>query len=174
MLALSMPHSAEPSLISLLLVFAGGALGVVLAAAMIRAGITALLEPRGHWLDPWRRVWFHPERELGHLVEALLIVAFVASFARHYALPLWATAALAGLWALHLPSDSWSWLRARRHPPTTRQLHERGFRLLDLGPLWLRALIAGAALGLYLLPPLRPFFDRLMSVILLTLARWVS
>ena len=63
-------------------VVAAGGLLVWALAALLRAGLAALLELRGHRLDRWRRVWFHPEREAGRLLEALLVVAFVAGCAR--------------------------------------------------------------------------------------------
>lgn len=164
-----------PARLSLILVFTAGALLTVAVAELARAGIVAALEPRGHRLDRWRRVWFHPERELAFFLEAFLILAFVANFVARSALPAWTTPLLVGLWALHLPADCWSWLRTRRRPHGTRQLHERGFLLLDLGPLWLRVVEVGLAAGLYLLlPPLRALLDTMMGFILASLQRWLS
>src|SRR3990167_7240557 len=136
-----------PSALTMTVVFVAGALVVWAVAALLRAGLTALLERGGHRLDRWRRVWFHPERELARLLEALLIVAFVAEFVRHYDLPGWTTPLVAAVWALHLPADLWSWLRLRRQPRGTRQLHERGFLLLDLGPVGLRGAVVLAGGG---------------------------
>lgn len=139
--------------IQLALVFAAGALSIAVLTALIRAGLRAALEPIGHRLDRWRRAWFHPERELAYLLEALLIIAFLDVFAYNYQVPLWGTAVVAAIWALHLPADFWSWARVRFRPGSPRALHLRGFRLLDLGPLWLR--LAGLALAatLYFLVP---------------------
>jgi len=158
----------------MVLVFVAGALVVWAVAALLRAGLTALLERGGHRLDRWRRVWFHPERELARLLEALLIVAFVAEFVRYYDLPGWTTPLVAAVWALHLPADLWSWSRLRRQPRGTRQLHERGFLLLDLGPLWLRAVVLGLAGSLYLVPPLRAVLGTMMGFILASLDRWLA
>lgn len=164
-----------PTLLSLILVFAVGALFTMTLSALVRAGVTAALEPQGHRLDRWRRVWFHPERELAALLEVLLILAFVASFVARYSLPAWVTPALVSVWALHLPADLTNWLRSRRHPHGTRQLHERGFLLLDLSPWWLRAAGLLVAAGLYiLLPPLRAVLDRMMGFILTSLQRWFA
>lgn len=175
MLLFSMPKATTPAPLQVVLVFAAGALLVVVLGAVIRAALTALLEPRGHRLDLWRRVWFHPERELALFLETLLIVAFVAGFVRHYALPAWVTPALAGVWALHLPADLWNWFRTRPNPRGTRELHERGFLLLDLGPLGLRAVVALLAGGLYfLVPPLRAGLDTMLSFLLGNLQRWFS
>lgn len=155
------------------LVFAAGALTVVVLAALVRSGLRAALEPAGHRLDRWRRTWFHPERELAQLLAALLILAFLNAFAARYAVPGWFTPALFALWALRLPADGWNWFRARRRG--TLDLHERGFRLLDLGPLWLRALLALLAAGLYLLiPPLRASLKVLMAFLLAAFAAWLS
>jgi len=156
------------------LLFAAGALVVWALAALLRAGLTALLEPRGHRLDRWRRVWFEPERELGLLLEALLVIAFVATFARRYDWPAWAGVAVAGLWALHAPVDLWNWLRWRGRPRSTRGLHERGFLLLDLGPLWLRAAVAALAAALELLFLGPAFLDRLMTFLLAGLEQWLA
>lgn len=167
--------NATGSWASAALVFAAGALVIWALAGLVRGGLTAVLERRGHRLDPWRRVWFHPERELGLLLEALLIVAFVATFVRLYGLPGWVTPALAGAWALQLPVDLWNWLRTRGRPRGTRQLHERGFRLLDLGPLWVRAAVVLLAGGFYfLLLPLRAALNWLMTIILAGLQGWLS
>lgn len=170
-----MPAATPPSLGQLVLVFLLGALLVLGVSSLVGAVLAAGLERRGQRLDRWRRVWFHPERELRSLLEAFLIVAFVAAFVRRYELPVWATAALAGLWALHLPADLWNWLRTRPHPRGTRELHERGFLLLDLGPLWLRITIAGFGAGLYfLLPPVRAVFDKIFGFVLASLHGWLS
>lgn len=147
-----------------------GALLVWAVAALVRVGLTALLEPRGHWLDRWRRVWFHPERELGRLLEAFLIVAFVAGYFSHYALPAWGAIVVAGVWALHLPADTWSWLRLQRRRDT-RALHERGFLLLELGPLWLRVGVTALAAALYLLPGVRPALNTVVNVLVAILER---
>ena len=154
------------------LVFAAGALTLVVLAALLRSGLRAALEPAGHRLDRWRRVWFYPERELAQLLVALLILAFLTTFAERYALPGWATAALFAVWALRLPADGWSWFRTRRRG--TLELHQRGFRLLDLGPLWLRALLALLAAAFYLLiPPLRATLNALMASLVAALAAWL-
>ncbi len=154
------------------LVFAVGVLALVVLAALLRSGLRAALEPAGHRLDRWRRTWFYPERELAQLLAALLILAFLAAFAERYALPEWATAALFAVWALRLPADGWSWVRTRRRG--TLELHQRGFRLLDLGPLWLRALLALLAAALYLLiPPLRAALNALMASLVAALAAWL-
>lgn len=154
------------------LVFAAGALTLVVLAALLRSGLRAALEPAGHRLDRWRRVWFYPERELAQLLAALLILAFLAVFAERYALPEWATAALFAVWALRLPADGWSWVRTRRRG--TLELHQRGFRLLDLGPLWLRALLALLAAAFYfLIPPLRAALNALMASLVAALAAWL-
>lgn len=142
--------------IQLALVFAAGALAIAVLAALIRAGLKAALEPLGHRLDVWRRAWFHPERELAYLVEAVLIVAFLDAFAYNYQVPLWGAALVGAVWALHLPADLWSWARARLRPASPRALHLRGFRLLDLGPLWLRLVGLALVAALYfLIPPFR-------------------
>jgi len=165
--------AAVPAPLHLALVFAAGALTLVVLAALLRSGLRAALEPAGHRLDRWRRTWFYPERELAQLLAALLILAFLAAFAEHYALPGWATAALFAVWALRLPADGWSWVRTRRRG--TLELHQRGFRLLDLGPLWLRALLALLAAALYLLiPPLRAALEAVMALLLTNFDRWLS
>ncbi len=175
MLIFSMPSSRFPSVFQVLLVFALGALLVVLLGALFRAVLTVLLEPRGHRLDRWRRVWFHPERELGRLLEVVLILAFVAGFVRAYNLPAWMTPALAILWALHLPADLWSWLRSRGQQTSTRRLHERGFLLLALGPLWMRAAVALLAAAIYfLVVPLREGLDTIVAFVLASLQSWFS
>ena len=175
MLPFPMPSASSPSLASTGLVFALGALLVMALAAAIRAALTAALEPRGHRLDPWRRVWFHPERELAGVPEALLIVAFVARFVRAYELPPWALPLLAGLWALHLPTDFWNWARSRRQPRSTRWLHERGFLLLDLGPLWLRAAVVLFSAGVYFFfSPVGSALDTMMAYLLAGLQGWFS
>ena len=173
--AVSLEGVRIPARLQLILVFTAGALLLAGLAALARAGIVAALEPLGHRLDRWRRAWFHPERELAFFLEAFLVVAYVANFSARYSFPAWATPVLVGLWALHLPADFWSWLRTRLRPQDTRQLHERGFLLLDLGPLWLRAVGVAVAAGLYLLlPPLRAVSDRIMAFLLASLQRWVS
>lgn len=155
------------------LVFAAGALTLVVLAALLRSGLRTALEPAGHRLDRWRRVWFYPERELAQLLAALLILAFLITFAERYALPGWTTAALFAVWALRLPADGWSWVRTRRRG--TLELHQRGFRLLDLGPLWLRALLALVAVAFYLLiPPLRAALNALMVFLVASFDRWLS
>ncbi len=155
------------------LVFAAGALTLVVLAALLRSGLRAALEPAGHWLDRWRRVWFYPERELAQFLAVLLILAFLAAFAERYALPGWTTAALFAVWALRLPADGWSWFRTRRRG--TLELHQRGFRLLDLGPLWLRALLALLAAAFYfLIPPLRAALKALMVFLVASFDRWLS
>lgn len=118
-------------------------------AALVRGGLTALVEPRAHRLDRWRRPWCQPERELGLFFQALLILAFLNTFAAYYGLSYWFTGGVFALWALHLPADLWSWLRLRRRPHGTLELHHRGFLLLDLGPLWLRGLVAAASATVY-------------------------
>jgi hypothetical protein len=158
----------------MVLVFVAGALLVWAGAALLRAGLTVLLERGGHRLDRWRRVWFHPERELARLLEALLIVAFVAAFVGHYHLPVWTTFLTATVWALHLPADLWNWLRLRRQPQGTRQLHERGFLLLELGPLWLRGVTLGLAGSIYLVPPLRAALNTMLGMILGSLDVWLT
>ena len=155
-------------------VFAAGALVVWAMSGLLRAGVTALAEPRGHRLDRWRRVWFHPERELGRLLEGLLVIAFVVSYVRRSGLPLWPAVVVAAVWGLDLPADFWNWFRWRRRPQRTRELHERGFLLLDLGPLWLRAVVLGLAGSLYLVPPLRAALDTMMGFILASLDRWLA
>src|SRR3990170_8740622 len=118
MLLLSM--AGVSSGVTMTVVVAAGGLLVWALAALLRAGLAALLELRGHGLDRWRRVWFHPEREAGRLLEALLVVAFVAGCARRYGLPLWLGLGVGALWGLHPPADPWSWVRFRRHPPGAR------------------------------------------------------
>lgn len=155
--------------------FAVGALLTAALAVLGRAALVAVLEPRGGWLDRCRRRWFHPERELGSLLEAFLILAFVANFVARFSFPRWTLAVVAAVWALHLPADGWSWFRVGLHPHATRPLHLRGFLLLDLGPLWLRSIVVGVAAGLYfLVPPLRWLCDSMMRFILISLLRWVS
>lgn len=167
--------SVSGSSLQVWLVFAVGALLVVLLAALIRSLLTVVLEPAGHRLDRWRRVWFHPERDFSRLLEALLIIAFVVSFARTYELPAWVIPVLAGFWALHLPVDFWSWLRMRRSPERTRRLHERGFLLLALGPLWMRAALTLLAATMYfLVVPLRAALDKMMMVVFASLQGWFS
>lgn len=173
MLCFRMPTT--PSLLQAVLVFAAGAVVVTALAALVRSGLAAALEPAGQRLDRWRRVWFHPERELGLLLGAFLVLSFVVVYGELYRLPGWVTAVLFGLGALRLPGDLWSWFRTRSNPRGTRQLHERGFLLLDLGPLWLRGAVALAAAGLYfLLLPLRTVLDTLMAWLLTGLAGWFS
>lgn len=166
---------AIPQLLQVVLVFFAGALATTVLAGLSRAAVTAGLETRGHRLDRWRRVWFHPEREMAFLVEALLILSFLAVFLRRYAFPLWVAPTLVALWALHLPADLYSWLRARRRPEDTRELHERGFLLLDLGPLGVRVAVVAVAAGLYFwFPPVRAIFEGLMTLILASFQRWFS
>ncbi len=161
-----------PAPLHLTLVFAAGALTLVVLAALLRSGLRAALEPAGHQLDRWRRTWFYPERELAQLLAALLILAFLTTFAERYALPEWAAAALFAVWALRLPADGWSWFRTRRRG--TLELHQRGFHLLDLGPLWLRALLALLAAALYLLiPSLRAALKALMVFLVASFDRWL-
>ncbi len=155
-------------------VFAAGALVVWAMSGLLRGGLRALVEPCGHRLDRWRRVWFHPERELGRLLEGLLVIAFVASFVRRSALPLWPGVVVAAVWGLDLPADFWNWFRWRRRPQGTRELHERGFLLLDLGPFWLRAVVLGLAGALYLVPPLRAALTTMMGFILASLDHWLA
>lgn len=174
MLALGWEGVFIPGLLELTWIFAAGAVVTLGLVALVRAGLRAALEPQGHRLDRWRRVWLHPERELALLLEVILVLAFVFNFVERYALPMWATPVVVGLWALHLPTDFWAWLRCRRHPESTRELHERGFLRLELGPLWLRALVGLVAAGVYLLiPPLRSFLDRMMGVVLAGFERWL-
>jgi len=164
-----------PSLLELTLVFAAGALVTAGLVALARWWLTLLLEPRGQRLDLWRRPWFHPERELGFFLEALLILAFLVAFARRYGFPAWMIGGLFVLWALHLLSDAWTWLRVRLRPQGTLALHQRGFFLLDAGPLWLRALAGLLAAGLYfLVPPLRGAFDFFFGFLLASLHDWFS
>ena len=150
--------------------FAAGALVTAGLAALIRWWVTVLLERRGRRLDRWRRPWFHPEREVGFFLEALLIVSFLATFTRSYGVPTWGALALFVVWALHLPADSWTWVRVRLSPQATSTLHQRGFFLLDCGPLWLRAAGGLLAAGSYLLaPPLRAVFDLPMGFLVASL-----
>ncbi|MFQ5777680.1 MAG: hypothetical protein ACE5IP_06695 [Terriglobia bacterium] len=154
--------------------FAGGALVTAVLAALIRSGLTAVLEPWGRRLDRWRRVWFHPERELALLFESLLIVALLATFAARYNLPVWAGAVVVTLWALHLPADLWSWARRHRTGNGTRELHLRGFWLLEVGPLWVRMIVLLLGVVLYwFLPPVRAGLDTLMSFLLTSLEGWL-
>lgn len=153
--------------------FAAGALVTAGLAALARWWVTVLLEPRGQRLDRWRRLWFHPERELSFFLEAFLILSFLATFARAYGLSTWVVAGVFVVWALHLPSDTWTWIRVRLRPQGTLALHQRGFFLLDGGPLWLRTVAALLAAGLYLLvPPLRAVLDSLMGFLLSNLRGW--
>jgi len=152
------------------LVFAAGALATTGLAALVRWWVTVLLEGRGHRLDRWRRPWFHPEREAGFFLEALLIVSFLATFAGRYGVPTWGALALFVVWAFHLPADAWTWVRVRLNPQATLELHQRGFFLLDVGPLWMRAGIGLLATASYLLvPPLRALFDLAMGFLLSSL-----
>lgn len=155
-------------------VFAGGALVTAALAALIRSGLTALLEPWGHRLDRRRRVWFHPERELGSVFESLLIVALLGTFAARYGLPVWVGLAIVILWALHLPGDSWSWARSRRAGNGTRELHLRGFWLLGVGPLWVRAVVLFLAIALYsFAPPVGAGLNTMMNFVWASLEGWV-
>jgi hypothetical protein len=159
----------------LALVFATGALVTAGLAALIRWWVTVLLERRGRLLDRWRRSWFHPEREVGFFLEALLIVSFLATFTRSYGLPTWGALALFVVWALHLPVDFWTWARVRLRPEATFALHQRGFFLLARGPLWLRAAGGLLAAGSYLLvPPLRVVFDFPMGFLVASLQAFFS
>lgn len=152
-----------------------GALITVALAALARMLLTGLFESRGHWLDPWRRVWFHPEREGSLFLEVLLIASFLTTFADLYALPVWVASVLFVAWALHLPTDVLSWIRLRRRPQGTLELHRRGFLLVGLGPLWVRVLVAGLAAGLYLLPtPLRSILNAVMALVACTLQAWLT
>lgn len=170
------PMLTEPrgTLLTLVWVFAAGAVVVAVVSALLRAALTAALERCGHRLDLWRRVWFHPEREVASLVEGFLVVAYVSSFVGHYALPVWVLPAVAGVWGLHLRRDLGTWLRIRLRPHRTRELHERGFLLLDLGPLWLRVPVLLGAAGIYFLPPLRAASDRIMVFLLTSLQGWLA
>jgi hypothetical protein len=146
---------------------------VLAVSALLGAGLRRGLEPQGRRIDRWRRSWFHPERELARLFESVLIVAFVWNFVQRYSLPGWAGLLVFLLWALHLPSDGWDWLRFRRNPSGTRELHQRGFLLLGLGPLWVRAGVAGVAAALYFfIAPLRTSLDRVMGFVIARLDAW--
>lgn len=158
------------SLLELALVFAAGALVISGVAALVRWWVTALLERGGRRLDRWRRAWFHPEREVGFFLEALLILSFLATFAGRYEVPTWATLSLFVVWAFHLPADAWTWVRMQWSRQATLALHQRGFFLLDSGPLWLRAVGGLLAAGGYLVvPPLQAVFDAAMGFLLTAL-----
>lgn len=149
------------------MVFFTGALLVAGLAALARAALTAGLQARGHRLDLWRRPWFHPERECGFFLEALLILSYLMAFATRHFLPLWVGLLLFALWAFHLPADLWTWARLRLRPQGTLELHERGFFLLDVGPLWLRLALGLLSAAFYfLLPPLRALLAAGMNVLL--------
>ena len=155
--------------------FAAGALLTAGWAALLRAALTAALEPRGHRLDRWRRLWFNPEREMGSLLEALLLVSFLLAFTRVYELSWWITAALFPVWALHLPADLWTWALLHVRPQGTLELHQRGFLLLDVGPLWLRAVVSALAAALYfLVPPIRFLLDTGMGFMVSRLQQWLT
>lgn len=153
---------------------------VCLAGALVTAGLSALarwaitagLERRGQRLDRWRRVWFHPERELGRFLDSLLILAFLTTLAELYSWPRWAALALFIVWALHLPADFRTWLACRWRPHSTLHLHQRGFFLLDFAPLWLRATVGGLAAAVYLVvPPVRRSLGMVMEFFLTGLQR---
>ncbi|MGH9862099.1 MAG: hypothetical protein ACRD35_01605 [Candidatus Acidiferrales bacterium] len=155
--------------------FAAGALLTAGLAALLRAGLIAVLEPRGHGLDRWRRRWFHPEREMGSFLEALLLLSFLLAFSRSYELAWWITAALFPVWAMHLPVDLWTWARLRLRPQGTLELHQRGFLLLDVGPLWLRAVVGALAAALYfLVPPIRFALGTGMGFMVSRLQQWLN
>jgi hypothetical protein len=145
------------------------------AAGLARGLLNVALEPLGYRLDRWRRAWFHPEREAGYFVEVLLIASFTVTFAGRYDLPAWVASVIFVVWALHLPADGWSWSRARLRPQGTKELHQRGFLLLDIGPLWLRGALGVLAAGVYLfIPPLRVALDFLMGFLFTSLRAWFS
>jgi hypothetical protein len=163
-----------PSLVKAVFAFAVGAVVVTALAALIRGGLTALVESRAHRLDRWRRPWFQPEREVASFFHALLTLSFLNTFAAHYGFSTWFTVVLFVLWALHLPADGWSWLRLRRRPQGTLQLHRRGFLLLDLGPLWLRGVVAALSAAVYLVAgPLRLALDACFRFLLALLRHHV-
>jgi len=156
-------------------VFAAGALLTAGLAALLRAGLTAALEPRGHRLDRWRRRWFHPEREMGSFLEALLLLSFLLAFTSSYALSEWIGGMLFVVWALHLPADLWTWARLRLRPHGTLELHQRGFLLLDVGPLWLRAVVSTLAAAVYILvPPIRFVLNAGMGFMVARLQQWLT
>ncbi|MFQ5927221.1 MAG: hypothetical protein ACE5MH_07280 [Terriglobia bacterium] len=133
--------------------FAAGALATAVLAALVGALLRRGLEPRGHQLDRWRRVWFHPERELARFAEALLVLGWLLAYGERFGFPCGALLAVYGAWTLHLVPDARSYWALHRAPTSTRQLHRRGFFLLDYGPLPLRlALAALAAAAGFLLP----------------------
>lgn len=155
-------------------VFAAGALLTALAAALVAALLKSLLERRGHQLDRWRRVWFHPERELVRLLEALLILSWLAAYGDRFGLGWGVVLAVYALWALHLVADARSYWprlsRGARH--STLALHERGFFLLDYGSLPLRVGVAALAAALFFLPPVRRLLVTMMQPLLASTEAW--
>lgn len=135
------------------MVLLAGAAATAALAALARWGLEAALEPRAHRLDPWRRRWFEPERELGLLVESLLVCAFLSAFVQAGGAPAWLVATLGALGLLRLPAELWTWSRIRLHPQSTLALHQRGFFLVGAGPLWARASAAGLGAVVYFLAP---------------------
>lgn len=131
--------------------FCVAALLVSALALVLRRACWVGLEPLAKRLDRWRRPWFYPERELGWFLTAWLALSLVSAFSLRYALPRWSAWLVFGVWALHVPADLLSWLRTRKR--RALHLHQRGFRLLELGPLWLRGVIGLAAAAAYLLAP---------------------
>jgi hypothetical protein len=144
-------------------------------SSLLGAGLRRGLEPHGQRLDRCRRSWFHPEREVAHFVESLLILALVWSVGPRYAWPAALGWSVFLLWALHLPADAWSWIRLQQQPNRTRELHQRGFLLLGLGPLWVRTLVSAlAAAGYFFVGPVRTGLDIVMGFVVSRVEGWIS
>ncbi|MFQ5695192.1 MAG: hypothetical protein ACE5HB_04310 [Terriglobia bacterium] len=161
-------------MLSLVIIFALGALLVGMAAGLLREAFTALVERYGRRLDRWRRNWFQPEREAASFLRALLVTAFAFSFGAVFDQPAWLAWSVAVVWGLRLPTDLWTGVRLRRRPHDTLRLHKRGFWLLHAGPLWVRALTLATALGCYVvLTPVQRGLSGMMAPILTWLAELI-
>ena len=140
-------------------------LGVLVRKLFARAGI---------WVDRVRTMRLDPARELAGALRALLILSFLVEAARLLALPRTAAYLIYPIWALDLLGELRTRFACKMRPNATLALHERGFFLLDHGPLETRLMLAAFVGTCHELVPFVAHSVGLLTGILLAGGRWVT